>query len=154
MSDQLSVNDQILIYKRQYNSDMNKVSNYFRLSPDDRETAKLYALWRFVKTYDPTKSAQRTHIINCMRYECYKMLDENAKFKSNNILSDYEQDQSSVILDVLNKEEEELINLYCISKMTLKELAAKYNVSYETIRNRLKRIKQLIAEDFGVLSCR
>lgn len=143
-------NEKIQYYQAKYEKLIRSTCSAFRMHPGDLETAKLYGLWRFVRTYKAHKSRIKTYLVFCLRCECLRMLNENKKLRSGDILQDKPYFTEPMFLDKLTPDLKQIVEYKFLHKMTLVEIGEKLGVSRETIRNRLKAAKLLLAEDYSV----
>ena len=126
-----------------------------QLDVDTLKTCKLNALWKSFLNFKPEKNTKfTTYLYNGVFIECLKeikfknkssrcggKLHENVSFNDNTTLM-------IDILDELQDQTERQMILDRISKMTINEMAKKYNVSRETVRKRIKKITKKFQDKF------
>lgn len=132
-----------------------KFRNY--LNEHDLESCGNYALLLCIQRYDGRPNIKfSTLLVNYINWECKRTLSQRVKYRDINsdisakcISSKIEN--NFAISDILNSlpiEESNMIKDRYINQLTLNEMAAIYEVSRETIRKRLLKIrKKLVADD-------
>tara|TARA_B100001564_G_C20661251_1_gene681630 strand:- start:1343 stop:1822 length:480 start_codon:yes stop_codon:yes gene_type:complete len=128
---------------------MRKASGRFskQLDSDDIYTCEINALWKSMLNFKPEKNTKfTTYLYNGVFIECLKQIkflnkSSKSSYSLHNNIAD-ERDQYLIVdlLDELQSDYEKELILDRMSRMTIKEMAQKHNVSRETIRKRIKKI--------------
>ena len=136
---------------------MRKASSRFckQLDPDEIYTCEINALWKSILNFKPEKNTKfTTYLYNGVFIECLKQIkflnkSSKASYTLHNNITD-ERDQYLLVdlLDELKNDDEKELILDRMSKMTIKEIAKKHNVSRETIRKRIKNITNGFKQKF------
>ena len=128
---------------------MNKASSRFRnqLDSDEIYTCQINALWKAHVNFKPEKKAKfTTYLFNGVFIECLKAvkfknkLNDHAVKLHDNISSGNTNFLHLELMDELQNDEERDLILDRMSRMRIKEIAAKHSVSRETIRKKIKKV--------------
>jgi DNA-directed RNA polymerase specialized sigma24 family protein len=137
---------------------MNKASSRFRnqLDGDEIYTCQINALWKAHVNFKPERKAKfTTYLFNGVFIECLKAvkfknkLNDHAVKLHDNISSGNSNFLHLELMDELQNSEEKDLILDRMSRMTIKEIAAKHSVSRETIRKKIKKITERFKYKFN-----
>lgn len=142
------------------NKDNTKIINavlkkFKRIPIDERKQLGKIALWKCLKEYDTVSDRVKftTSLFHFVRWECLGFLRSQKRYtKTKSGLSNQpeleEKNLSTIdILDCLTIEEREIVNRYYIKKETLIEIGKIFNLSKDTIRHRLEKIKNKLLSE-------
>jgi len=130
------------------------------LTKDEIENCIYNAVWNALDKFDESKGAKfSTFLHRGVRLQCQKRLNFNKRYKTTNYYEDsvshkfssslknqiYSQDLKFEIKDEIeNCEDPDILYDRYYNNMTLTEIANKKNTSYETIRNKIRILKETV----------
>lgn len=136
---------------------MNKAAKRFtnQLDRDTIKTCQINALWKSFVNHDPEKGAKfTTYLYNGVFIECMKEIKFYQKTNRNkgklhdNIQDNKDQYLIIDMLDELDGPEQEIF-LDRLSNMTIAEMAEKYGKNRESIRRKMHKVLNKIANKFA-----
>jgi len=137
---------------------MNSIAKRYKglVSRDEIKSFKLESAWEASEKYDPNHPGQMkftTYLANCLKFKILLYL-RGKKIKKNWPMQDKEDSKDYTfftdMIDCLDAEEKNIFILKYIENYSTQELADKQGVSRQSIKNRLDKIKNKLAEQYKV----
>jgi hypothetical protein len=159
MSDDTCMNTKIenALMDKDISKIMTKATRPFlnQLNSEDVYTCKINALWKSFLNYDPDFGTKfTTYLYTGVFIECLKaakFLEKSKRFKQLHDGVTVENNDYELFVDILdeaeNSQEKNMI-IDKMSKMTNKELSAKYGLGKETMRKKMKKITSKFRHKF------
>lgn len=137
---------------------MNKASKTFmsQLDEDVIYSCKLYALWRSLVNFDPSRNIKfTTYLYNAVKFECLKIAKKNKKHVTNRrmIHNNMKSKNSTDVLmiDLFDEANTDQEREYLVEKMNYTsngKIAEKHGVTRETLRKRYKKFTKGFKDKF------
>lgn len=137
---------------------MNSVAKRYKglVSSDEIKSFKLESAWEASEKYNPNhpgKMKFTTYLANCLKFKILLYL-RGKKIKKNCPMKDKADSKDYTfftdITDCLNPEEKNIFTLKYIENYSTKEIADKYNISRQSMKNKLDKIKIKLAEHYNI----
>jgi RNA polymerase sigma factor (sigma-70 family) len=128
------------------------------ISKDEIKSFKLEAAWEACEKYDPnhpSKMKFTTFLGNCLKFKILLYI-RSQKIKAIKPMKDVADSRQYTgiidMLDCLTQPEKELFEQKYIYNYSVQEIADKNNISRQSMKNRLNKIKQKIASYYQITS--
>jgi len=137
---------------------MNSVAKRYKglISSDEIKSFKLESAWEASEKYDPnhpSKMKFTTYLANCLKFKILLYL-RSKKIKKNRPMKDKEDSKDYTfftdMIDCLTSEEKNIFTLKYVENYSTQEVADKYNISRQSMKNRLNKIKIKLAEHYNI----
>lgn len=121
----------------------------------EAKSFKLEAAWEASEKYDPNHTSKMkftTFLGNCLKFKILLFL-RNKKAKQTGPIKDRESKDYTFltdIMDCLDKEEQSLFVKKYLENYSSKELSDFYGLSRQSIKNKLNKIKNKIADYYNI----